>query len=154
MRTRTEQTRPEPSRQKLAAENMTRVQKIHRALQSGRLKSELRTVQEAVHAARALTMQIEAEGLKLNEDFFVHIAYLTPDLSMLFTRRYIPGQESTIHSELAGPGSCCIMAGLVFGIRDNERGGDFLIGARPFLETPLVLTALRQRMEEKTTGVS
>jgi hypothetical protein len=133
---------------------MTTVQKIHRALQSGRLKSELRTVSEAIHAARALTMQIEAAGLKHDEDFQVHIAYLTPDLSMLFTERYIRGEESAIHAKLAGPGTCCIMAGLVFGIRDKEHGGDFLIGARPFLETPLVLSALRQRMEENTMGVS
>src|SRR5215831_18513520 len=112
------QTNEGKSRQKLAADNMTRVQKIVRALQSGRVKSELRTAQEAIHAARALAMQIGAEGFTLNENFFVHIAYLTPDLSMLFTRRYVKDAEQEIYAELAGPGSCCIMAGLLFGIKD------------------------------------
>jgi hypothetical protein len=142
------------SRQKVAAESMTRVQKIHRALQSGQLKSELRTVSEAIHAARALTMQIEAAGLKDERDFHVHVGYMTPDLSMLWTRRYERGQEAAIQEDLSGPGKCCIPVGLVFGIRDPEHGGDWLIGSRPFLDTPLVRTALKQQQESEVVGIN
>ncbi|PWU08172.1 MAG: hypothetical protein C5B47_05120, partial [Verrucomicrobia bacterium] len=92
------------SRQKLAAENMTRVGKIVRALQSGQLKSELRTVQESIHLARGLYTQIESQGFKHNNDFAVHIAYLTPDLSMLFTRKFEPGEKEAaqIQADLSG----------------------------------------------------
>ncbi len=53
------------SRQKLAAESMSKVQNLHRALQSVLLKSELRTVSEAIHAARGLYQQITAAGCQL-----------------------------------------------------------------------------------------
>jgi hypothetical protein len=142
------------SRQRLAAENMSKAQRIHRAIQSGPIKSELRTVQEAIHAARALAVQIGAEGFTLNENFFVHIAYLTPDLSMMFTRRYVEGKESEIYSDLAGPGRCAIMAGLLFGIFDPERNGEPVIGARQFLNTPLITMALKQRVESQEIGVN
>ena len=142
----------EKSRQKLAAENMTAAQKIHRALQSGPIKTELRTVQESIHIARALSakarVEMDVKGLSHEKDFSVHIAYMTPDLSFLSTRRYEAGKEAAIYSDLAGPGKCCIVVGLVFGIRDREHGGDWLLGARPFLNTPLVLMALKQRIEE------
>jgi hypothetical protein len=137
------------SRQRLAAENMTRAQRLHRAILSGALKSELRTAQDAIHAARALALQISAEGFALNDNFFVHIAYLTPDLSMLFTRRYVKDKEAEIYAELAGPGSCSIMAGLFFGIIDPERNGEWVVGARQFLNTPLVTTAFKHLAENK-----
>jgi hypothetical protein len=137
------------SRQKLAAENMTKAQNVGRKILSGALKSELRTAQDAIHAARALALQIGSEGFVLNENFFVHICYLTPDLSMLYTRRYVAGKEAAIYSELAGPGSCSIMAGLFFGIIDPERDGEWVVGARQFLNTPLVTTAFKQLAENK-----
>src|ERR1035437_2626907 len=124
--------RQQRSRQKIAADNMTPVMKLARALQSGQLKSELRTTQEAIHAATALTKQIEAAelGLTYEKDFLVHIAYLTPDLSMLFTAKFEPGKQAAIQAKLSG--QCCYMAGLVFGIRDKDHGGDWAFGARPF----------------------
>lgn len=136
------------SRQKQAAENMTRVGKLMRALQSGQLKSELRTVQEAIHLARALFMHIESQGFKSEEEqFAVHIAYMTPDLSMLFTRKFEPGDKAaaTIQADLSG--QCCIMVGLIFGIIDPDNHDNALGGARPFLNTPLVMMALKQRLE-------
>jgi hypothetical protein len=144
MMTRT-QTEPK-SRQKLAAENMSKVQRLHRALQSGPLKSELRTVSESIHAARGLFKQIESAGLE-HKDFAVHIAYMTPDLSALFTRPYVPGEEAAIQAELSGQGTCCIMVGLTFGLRDLERE-NWIVGARPFLRTPLVMMAFAQWMQE------
>jgi hypothetical protein len=140
------------SRQKLAADGMSKVQRLHRALQSGPLKSELRTVSESIHAARGLFKQIEQTGME-RKDFAVHIAYMTPDLSALFTRSYVPGEEAKIQAELSGPGTCCIPVGLTFGLRDMERG-NWVVGARPFLRTPLVTMAfagwLKQTFDENT----
>lgn len=149
------------SRQKIAAENMTDVQRLMRALQSGRLKSELRTAQEAIHAARALAVQIGStlnspgfakhfKNPKYAEHYHVAVAYMTPDLSMLFTEPYTPGKELELQQRLSGPGTCCIPVGLVFGIRDTE-GPGWYSGARPFLETPLVIMALKQRLEDQNT---
>lgn len=148
------------SRQKIAAAKMTPAQRICRALQSGPVKSELRTVQEAIHLARAFNTQAKsamdaakAEGATLDhaEDFGVSIAYMTPDLSVLHTLKFEVGQEAVIQAELSGgSGRCCIMVGLVFDVRDHAKGGGWLHGARPFLTTPLVLMALRQRMEESS----
>jgi hypothetical protein len=138
------------SRQKLAAENMTRVQKLTRVLQCGQLKSELRTVQEAIHMARGLYTQIESEGLKpQNDEFAVHIAYMTPDLSMLFTRRFKPGKDEAAQIQADLASKCCIMVGLIFGMKDPDHDNEWLIGARPFLNTPLVVMALQQRVESE-----
>lgn len=123
---------------------MSKVQRLHRALQSGPVKSELRTLSEAIHAARALCKQIEAEGIA-PKDFVVHIAYLTPDLSSLFTHRFSAGQEAATQAELSG--ECCIMAGLTFSLRDRERG-NWIVAARPFLKTPLVETAFKNWVSE------
>jgi len=145
------------SRQKIAADKMTGAEKLARALQSGLMKGDLRTLQEAIHMARALAMQIPItaknyKGLKLSdkygEDFHVAIAYFTPDLSAIFTHPYEPGKEAEIQEQLSGPGKCCIPIGLIFGIRDHERGARWWSGARPFLNTPLVIMALKQRVEE------
>ncbi len=135
------------SRQRLAAERMTEVQRLHQSLTSGRpAKSELRTVSEAIHAARGLYKQIEVGGVA-SKDFWVHIAYMTPDLSSLFTQPFTPGQEAAIQAELSGPEMCCIVVGLVFGLRDWERK-NWVLGARPFLSTPLVHTAFEQWLQE------
>ena len=146
VRAQTEAAAKPASRQKIAAEKMSPVQQLHRRLQSGPLKSELRTVSESIFAARVLYKQIEAAGIPA-KDFWVHIAYTAPDLSALSTRPFAPGEEAAIQGELSGPGSCCIMVGLAFGIRDWERG-NWVLGARPFLETPLVRTAFKQWLQE------
>jgi len=161
--TRTQEHETKQSRQKIAAGNMSPVQKICRALQSGPVKSELRTLSEAIHSARALAMQIEsmmkspmyAEHFKnptYAKDFHVAIAYMTPDLSMLFTWPYEPGKEADIQDRLSGQGKCCIPVGLVFGVHDPK--GGWWSGARPFLTTPLVIMALKQRVEENTIGIN
>lgn len=160
--TRTQEREPK-SRQRIASEKMTSVQQICRAVQSGPVKSELRTVQESIHAARALAMQIEsmmtdpkyitrdlAEHHVYGTDYHVAIAYMTPDLSTLFTWPYEPGKESEIHARLSGVGSCSIVVGLVFGMRDPERGGAEYYGGKVFLDTPLVRMALAQRMKENS----
>ena len=142
------------SRQKLAAENMTRVQKVVRALQSGQFKSELRTVQEAIHLARGFFTNIESQGFKPDKDFAVHIAYMTPDLSMLFTRKFEPGDKAAAKIQADLSAQCCIMVGILFGIIDPDNDDDALIGARPFLDTPLVVTALKQRVESDSIGIN
>lgn len=143
------------SRQQKAADNMTRVKKVVRALGSGQLKSELRTVQEAIHLARGLFMNIESHGFKADkEEFAVHIAYMTPDLSMLFTRKFEPGDKAAAKIQADLSGQCCIMVGLLFGIRDPDHDDDAWIGARPFLSTPLVLMALKQRVESDSIGLN
>lgn len=153
MRTQDRDTR---SRQKIAADKMTPAQRICRALQSGAVRSELRTVQEAIHLARALSSQAKSamgavEGMNHAEDFIVHLAYMTPDLSVLHTLKFEVGQEAAIQAELSGgSGKCCIMVGLIFGMRDTAQGGGWRIGARPFLTTPLVLMALKQTMENSS----
>jgi hypothetical protein len=133
------------SRQKLAAENMSKVQLLNRALQSGPLKSELRTVSEAIHAARALYKQIEGAGIA-PKDFHVHIAYLTPDLSVLSTQPFEIGYEPLIQTSLSGT-TCSIMVGILFLIRDWERK-NWAVGARAFLDTPLVRKAIENWVKE------
>jgi hypothetical protein len=134
------------SKQRIAAEKMSKVQNLSRALQSGRLKMELRTVPEAIHAARSVYSQIKAEGLEA-KDFHVKIAYLTPDLSALFTRSYMLGEEAAAQADLLGQGMCCIMVGIGFALRDWERG-NWAVGYRPFLNTPLVTAAFEQWLKE------
>lgn len=152
MRTVTATVEPK-SRQKKTAESMTKAQKVHRQLTSGPVKSDLRTSQEAVQIAAAFYRQLK-EVMRLRElgsEFKVHIAYLTPDLCFLFTKLYEPGQEKQILEFLSQ--GCHIMAGLLFGIRDPEHSGDWLIGAKPFLNAPLVVSALKQRMDSETIGL-
>jgi hypothetical protein len=128
---------------------MSKVQNLSRALQSGRLKMDLRTVPEAIHAARSLYSQIKSEGIEA-KDCHVHVAYLTPDLSALFTRPYVPGEEAAIQAELSAQGMCCIMVGTAFALRDWERG-NWVVGYRPFLSTPLVERAFEQWLEAMAT---
>jgi hypothetical protein len=150
------QERETKSRQQIAADKMTPVQRIARALQSGPIKSELRTVQETIHLARALDTQAKhmmdgVKGLDHAKDFGVQIAYMTPDLSVLHTLKYEAGREAAIQAELSGgSGRCCIMVGLVFGMRDSD--GTWYHGGRRFLDTELVRMALAQRMQESSAA--
>jgi hypothetical protein len=139
-------TESAPSPQKTRAENMTKVQKISRALRSGAIKSELRTAQDAIWMAKALDQQIKAAGLGDN-DRHVYIAYMTPDLAVLSTLPFVEGREQEILKLLTGPGTCSIMVGLVYAMRDDEHGGDWLFAHKPFLATPNVVAALDQRAE-------
>ncbi len=128
------------------SQGIGKVEKLHRALQSGRVKMDLRTVQEAVHAARSLYSRIKDEGIEA-KDYHVKIAYMTPDLSMLSTRSYLPGEDALIQAELSAPGMCCIMVGTAFALRDWETKNWF-VGYRPFLSTPLVDRAFDQWLAE------
>jgi hypothetical protein len=145
------------SRQKVAAENMTQAAKVQHQLQSGPVRSELRTVREAIHMASAFNRQAK-EAMKDHKlldhakDFALVIAYMTPDLATIFTRKFEPGAETVIAEELSS--GCCIMVGLIFGIRDPEHNGDWLFGVKPFLTTPLVLSALKQRLDSEVIGFS
>jgi hypothetical protein len=144
------------SRQKATAENMTEAQKVQHQLQSGPVKSELRTVQDAIQTAAAFNRQakeaMQSKGLNHEKDFSLVLAYLTPDLSSLFTRKFVPGQEADIYKDLAS--GCSIMAGLIFGIRDHKHNGDWLLGLKPFLVTPLVTSALRERLFSDVIGIN
>lgn len=133
------------SRQKVANEKMSKVQQLHRALQSGQLKRELRTVAESIHAARALYRQIQLAKI---EDFHVHVAYLTPDLTTLITQEFLPGKESEAQAELSK--QCGTMVGLTFTIRDSEKGNT-VVGARLFLSTPLIIQAFTQWIKDMET---
>jgi hypothetical protein len=142
----------EPSKQQRAADNMTVVQKVHRALASGQFKSELLTIQQALYAVRAFNIQatslIARAGLDPEKDFSVALCYMTPDLTTLHTHPYQRGREAAIQAELSGPGNCIITVGVIFGIRDPEHKDNWLFGSRAFLDTPLVRMALKQRIEE------
>ena len=146
---RTQAKEIQPSRQQVAADKMTKVQRLHRALQSGPLKSELRTAFESIHAARALYEQIERAGIAA-DDYNVHVAYVTPDLSALFTVPFMPGQEAAIQAELSGPGRCAIIVGLTFSLRDWD-AGNWSVGVRPFLKTPLVEMAFENLVKRHTS---
>ena len=145
------------SRQRIASEKMTDAQRVQHKLRSGPIKSELRTVPETLLLTKAFFLQakeaIEAyPSLNAENGFALVIAYLTPDLSAIFTKSYKPGKETEIAQELSS--MCCIPAGLIFGIRDPEHNGDWLIGDKPFLATPLVISALRQRIESDVIGIN
>jgi hypothetical protein len=144
------------SRQKATAESMTEAQRVEHQLQSGRVKSELRTVPETIQIASAFYRQAREamkarKGLDTENGFALVIAYLTPDLSTLFTRKYVPGEEGHIYRELST--ECCTPVGLIFGIRDPQHDNQWLIGAKPFLTTPLVLEALKQRIQSDVIGI-
>ncbi|HEY6769385.1 MAG TPA: hypothetical protein VI386_31970 [Candidatus Sulfotelmatobacter sp.] len=145
------------SRQKATAENMTQAQRVQHQLHSGPVKSELRTVQEAIQIASAFNRQAkeamkDRKKLEHARDFSLVLAYLTPDLSALFTAKFVPGEETKLYKELSS--GCCIMAGLIFGIRDPEHKNDWLLGVKPFLTTPLVLSALKQRIDSEVIGIN
>lgn len=146
----------EPSKQQQAADSMTAAQRVHRALASGQFRSELLTVQQALYAARAFSIQsrslIQREGLDPETDFRVTLCYMTPDFATLHTHPYEPGRESAIQAELSTPGSCVIMVGMIFGVRDPRHDDRWLAGSRAFLNTDLVRSALKQRLEESSIG--
>jgi hypothetical protein len=132
------------SRQRLANANMSKVQQLSRALQSGQLKRELRTIPESIHGARALYRQIELEGIA-PKDFHVRIAFLTPDLSTLSTHAFKPGLEDAAQTELSA--QCGIMVGLVFAIRDLAKE-NWSVGYRVFLSTPLIIQAFENYLSD------
>lgn len=151
----TARRQPAKSRQKIAAEAMTKTEQVYRQLRSGPIPNELRTVQEAIFLASAFTRQAKEAMLAkgLNPDtLVVVIAYMTPDLSVLHTRKFVPGAEKHLQNELAA--ECCIMAGLIFGIRDPDHNNEWLVGEKPFLNTPLVRSALSQRIESEVLGIN
>lgn len=142
------------SRQKLTAENMSEAQRVHHQLRSGAVRSELRNAREAVQIAGAFYHQAAElmNARKLDtKDLFVHISYLSPDLTVLSTMAFEPGKESQLYEKLSA--GCSIMAGLIFAIRDKERES-ILVGAKPFVDTPLVREALKQRVEASGIGVN
>lgn len=153
---RTPDTSELKSRQKATAEKMTRAQRVHHQLLSGPVKSELRTVPETIQLAAAFNRQarkgLEDLGLDPDNGFALVIAYLTPDLSTIFTCRFVAGKEAEVHKALTA--ECCIMAGLIFGMQDPEHNGDWLYGAKPFLTTPLVLSALKERIQSDIVGIN
>jgi hypothetical protein len=140
------------SRQQTAADNMSDSERVHRQLTSGPTKSELRTVPEVIGTASAFNRQAK-EAMKLKhldhaKDFVLTIGYLTPDLGILYTKKFVEGHEAELQKALAS--ECAIFCGLIFGIRE---GKGWLLGARPFLNTPLVLSALKGRLESEVIGI-
>jgi hypothetical protein len=143
------------SRQKIAAENMSKEQRVHRQLQSGPLKRELRNAKETVWTAAGFYRQareaMTAQGLTFGEDTFAMVVcYLSPDLTTLWTLKYIPGEEQKLNEELNQ--SCGVIIGLMFGVL--EPGHGWLMGVRPFLDTPLVLEAFKARLSSDVLGVN
>jgi hypothetical protein len=149
----------EKSRQRLAAENMTQAEKVQHQLQSGPVRSELRTIQEAIHIASAFNRQAR-EAMKAHKkldhetDFALVIAYMTPDLSTLFTTRFVSGRGAEIAKELSAKDTCALPVGLIFGIQDPEHNREWLFGVKPFLTTPLVISALKQRLDSDVIGIN
>ena len=151
------------SRQRAAAGKMTAAQRVQQRIASGAFKSELRTATEAIWMAKAMDGQLR-EAMReagLNpKECWVHIAFMTPDLSTLSTVRFVEGTEQQMHDSLTGPGKCSIMVGLIFGIaeRDPEKlretGGEMgtYIGAKPLLLTERVREALKQRITFSEPG--
>ena len=162
MESRTPELRNEKEGRRAAAlrrtvENMTKAEKVQRRFSAGRPTNELRTAQEAIWMARALKHQLhdamKEEGLS-PDDCYVHIAALTPDLSMLLTHRFVDGNEEEIkalHGKVTSV--CSIMVGLIFAIEEREPkaikqfgGPHKVLGAKAFLNTKLVADALSQRI--------
>lgn len=147
----------EKSRQRLASEKMSPVQKLCQRLSSGAIRSELRTVQETMHMARALVEQMGQLGKEYGlcktygKDYSVAVAFLTPDLSVLNTWPFNLGKEAEMQTALSGPGRCTIPVGLVYEVMDPDGGR--MMGARVFLNTPLVVMALKQRITNETVGI-
>jgi hypothetical protein len=132
------------SRQRVAMENMSAAQQLHRRIQSGQLKPELRTAAEAILAARMIYTQIEKSGVyEGSEDFHVRIAYLTPDLASLGTLPFTPGKEEGLQGLLLE--QCTYMVGVVFALWDDEKK-NWIVGARQFISTPLVDRAFNSWM--------
>jgi len=139
------------SRQKIAAENMSAVQKIHRALRSGPPSNELRTAAESVTSARVLFREIQnsmlAKGLQPEQgDWAVHVAYVSTDLSLTFTQQYVPGSEPDLLKHLTD--QPVILIGLIFAMRDKDAQGALVVGVKPFLDTKQTSAWLREKADE------
>src|SRR6185437_7772594 len=122
---------------KRANEQLTAVQRIHRALVGHRPPvGELKTPTAAVTAARILYRELESRMPKPKAgDWGVSIGYVSPDLSVLgFTHLFAPGNEGQLMKHLDGQ----IMLGLIFGMKDKEaKEADkkVVMGTRPFFLT-------------------
>jgi hypothetical protein len=151
--------RTEKSRQRVASGEMSDTKRFCQRLSSGIFKSDLRTVQETMHMARALVDQMKQMGSEYDlcrkygeeGDFVVAVAFLTPDLSVLNTWPFNPGKEAEMQVALSGPGRCSIPVGLVFDVKGKD--GKVVRGARPFLNTPLVRMALEKRLASDEVGI-
>jgi|SRR5215467_1510535 len=140
-------------------ESMSGAERVSRRFSAGRPMNQLVTPQQAIWMARALKQQLGAalqeDGLDPN-DCNVHIACLTPDLSMLLTYRLLDDPQK-VQEGMTSVFS--IPVGLIFGVRETDRkkiaefgGPHSVLGAKPFLDVKLVSDALRQRMAESKDG--
>ena len=151
------ETRQPKSRQAAAAAGMTKAQRVCQRLGSGAPRYELKTVSEAIQLAGAFYRQIrEAMTIDgLQTDFGLQIAYMTLDFSVLFTRRYTPGNEQKLYEELSQEKGGVLMVGLIFGMKDpDDPKGRWLVGSKRFLDTPLVRMAIQQRVDSEDGGIS
>jgi hypothetical protein len=100
--------------------------------------------------ARAFAEQMGQMGREYNlcrkygADHQVSVAFLTPDLSVLHTWPFNFGTEAEMQKALSGPGRCAIPVGLIYEVVDPDGGK--VMGARQFLNTPLVTLALKNRI--------
>jgi hypothetical protein len=138
-------------------QSMTTAERVQRRFSAGRPMNELKTAQEALWMAQGLKQQLrdalKEEGLN-PEDCEVHIAALTPDLGMLLTYRFTEGDAEKmreLHAKMTGV--CSIMVGLIFAVRDHDPkrikefgGAAMIMGAKPFLNTKVVVDALSHRL--------
>jgi len=137
---------------------MTPAERIAKRFSGGRPMNELRTAKEAIWTAAALKQQLgaalEEEGLN-PEDCTVHIAALTPDLSMLLTHKFTDGTTEGMEKLHARVTSVCsIMVGLIFAIEETDAAAikkfgrkHKVLGAKPFLNTKVVSEALQHRID-------
>jgi len=123
---------------KRAADELTEVQRIQRALTNGRPPAgELKTPNAAISAAKILYKELEARmkfaGLEPKQgDWGVSIGWVSTDLSLMgYSPLYSPGGEDDILKAIEGH----IPIGLVFAMRDKEAADPksrTAVGARPF----------------------
>jgi hypothetical protein len=138
---------------------MTKAQKIHRNFVAGRPPaSEVRSAAEAIGLAKVLLREIQAAMIenRLNPaDCAVRIAFVTTDLSMAFTRKFVLGEEVSLLKDLTE--QPVIMLGLLFGIMDREadpKGDDVVCGIKPFLVTKQVIEWLQDLLGATHDGLS
>jgi hypothetical protein len=141
-------------------QSMTTAERVQRRFSAGRPTNELKTAQEALWMAHGLKQQLgealKDEGLS-PEDCEIHIAALTPDLSMLLTYRFTEGDAEKmreLHAKITSV--CSIPVGLIFGVREHDSkavkefgGPHMILGAKPFLNTKLVADALNHRIKSE-----
>jgi hypothetical protein len=140
--------------------NMTKAQVIHRNFAAGRPPaSELRTPAEVIGLAKILLRELQSamRGAKLEpEDCGVRIAFMSTDLSMIYTRKLVLGDaEKRLRDDLTT--QPVIMVGFFFGIVDRKAdpdGNHVLVGVKPLLQTKNVLEAIKERLETPWVGMN